>query len=205
MRDEHQPSLTPFTCSGSSAQTASSLAGLGRIAHPTPFASVSSGAPILSSVWPPSGAPSTQNTKASETPKKPPLQIGENLSQLGFVCSHRIAATKGVHARCRRRSQHSCSQRTQRSGMDARPRPIELICWLYSLWLHKGWDGSLWPNELFGTDVLHGSRYAKDGESDDNHRCRLVFVLWVPNRHLLAWAFTPLVLAFLVFLVLISA
>ena len=53
------PLRTPPTCSGSSGRTSSSLAGLGRIAHPTPFESVSSGALIHSFVWPSSSSCST--------------------------------------------------------------------------------------------------------------------------------------------------
>ncbi len=44
------PTRTPYTCCGSSGRTSESLAGLGRIAHSTPFESVSSGAPRLAFV-----------------------------------------------------------------------------------------------------------------------------------------------------------
>ena len=51
------PLRTLYTCSGSSGLASSSLAGLGRIAHPTPFESVSSGALIHSFVLPSSLTP----------------------------------------------------------------------------------------------------------------------------------------------------
>ena len=46
------PTRTLYICYGSLERTSESLAGLGRIAHPTPFESVSSGEPSLVYAWP---------------------------------------------------------------------------------------------------------------------------------------------------------